>query len=294
MSLFLVFTVLCVAGTSALYLWRAARRRENARAKLSPHPADDPASDGRDIRSLLPRLLGVWERAGGRGARLRRFLLPTSLVLPVLALTRNPLLAIAAWPASTFTRRFLHRQRRGKARARKEEQVLEFIDSLSQSLRSGLSLRQSLELSLEDIGEELGVDVLEVLKDIRMGGGLEESLTLAAHRSTSPSLRITFTVLGLLHGKGGDLPRILERLRKRVAGGLEVRREARMLTAQSRASGYLVSSLPVVFLLLQAALNPRSLHPLFATGMGNLIVVTAVALNAAAFFLIRRMVNPEV
>jgi len=226
--------------------------------------------------------------------RLRRCILSTAVALAVLVFTRNPLLAIATWPAGTLARRLLSKQRSSKARARKEEQVLEFIDSLSQSLRSGLSLRQSLELSVEDIGEELGEDVLEVLKDIRMGGGLEESLTLAADRSTSPSLRLTFTVLGLLHGKGGDLPRILERLRKRVAGGLEVRREARMLTAQSRASGYLVSSLPAVFLLLQAALNPRSLQPLFATAMGNLIVITAVALNAAAFFLIRRMVNPEV
>jgi len=294
MSLFLVFTALCGASLSALYLWRAARRREIARARLSPRPAGDPANDASGPKSLLASLIGIWERAGGRRTRLRRYILPMGMVLAVLVFTRNPFLSIAAWPACTLARRFLHRQRSSKAWARKEEQVLEFIDSLSQSLRSGLSLRQSLELSLEDIGEELGVDVLEVLKDIRVGGGLEESLTRAADRSTSPSLRLTFTVLGLLHAKGGDLPRILDRLRKRVAGGLEVRREARMLTAQSRASGYLVSSLPAVFLLLQAALNPRSLHPLFTTAMGNLIVITAVALNAAAFYLIRKMVNPEV
>jgi tight adherence protein B len=127
-----------------------------------------------------------------------------------------------------------------------------------------------------------------------MGNGIEEALTGAADASPSPSLRLTFTVLGLLHSKGGDLPRILERLRKRVAEGLEVRREARILTSQSRASGYLVASLPPVFLLLQAVLNPHSLNPLFATPTGNLILVAATALNAAAFLIIRKMVNPEV
>jgi tight adherence protein B len=191
-------------------------------------------------------------------------------------------------------RRLLHGYRRSKERSRKEEQVLEFIDSLSQSLRAGLSLRQSLEVSLEDVGDELGEELSDILKDVRVGGGLEESLVKAAERSDSPSLRLTFIVLGLLHGKGGDLPRILERLRKRVAGGLEVRREARILTSQSRASGYLVACLPAVFLLLQAALNPRSLRPLLATPMGNLIIAVALALNAAAFLLIRRMIDPEV
>jgi tight adherence protein B len=119
-------------------------------------------------------------------------------------------------------------------------------------------------------------------------------MNAAAEGSTSPTLRLTFTVLGLLHGKGGDLPRILERLRKRVAEGLEVRREARILTSQSRASGYLVSCLPLVFLLLQAALNPRSLRPLFTTPAGNLIIAVALALNAAAFLIIRRLIEPEV
>jgi Flp pilus assembly protein TadB len=294
MSPFLVFTAFSVASLYAFQLRRAARRREKAHTILLHRPADNPPSDDNTLRALLPRLPALRERAGDRPLLLRRHLFSTTMMLAVLVLTRNPLLAVSAWPACTLVRRFLARQRLNKARIKKEEQVLEFIDSLSQSLRSGLSLRQSLDLSMEDVGEELGGDVLEVLKDIRMGGGLEESLTMAADNSTSPSLRLTFIILGLLHGKGGDLPRILEHLRRRVAGGLEVRREARILTSQSRASGYLVSSLPAVFLLLQAALNPHSLHPLFTTALGNLIVITAVALNAAAFFLIRRMVNPEV
>lgn len=294
MSLFLFFAALCGASLYALHLWRVSRRRESARAMLSADRKYGPAGRGNIPKAISYRLLSAWEKAGRRGTRLRRSALSMAVALAVLVFTRNPILAIATWPAGAMVRRFVQRSRSSKARARKEEQVLEFIDSLSQSLRSGLSLRQSLELSVEDIGEELGADVCEVLKDIRVGGGLEESLALAADRSTSPSLRLTFTVLGLLHAKGGDLPRILERLRKRVVGGLEVRREARMLTAQSRASGYLVSSLPLVFLLLQAALNPHSLQPLFTTATGNLIIITAVALNAAAFFLIRRMVNPEV
>jgi tight adherence protein B len=287
MFFLLVFSLQLLVIAAAFLARRTAMRRERARSMLSPENAP--------VKGFLPGLRAALRRRGEpRQAHARGIVFVAVTCVSAFVFTRNLFLAFSIWPASVVLRRLRERHRRGKARTRKEEQVLEFIDSLRQSLRSGLSLRQSLEISLEDVGEELGDEVAEILKDVRMGGGLEESLAMAAERSASPSPRLAFTVLGLIHGKGGDLPRILERLRKRVAEGLEVRREARILTSQSRASGYLVSSLPAVFLLVQAALNPRSLRPLFATPAGNLIIAVAIALNAAAFFLIRRMVDPEV
>jgi len=178
-------------------------------------------------------------------------------------------------------------------RRRKEEQVLELIDSLSQSLRSGLSLQQSLQAGLEDVGPEMRLEIQGILDDFRMGGSLDESLLRAAEAADIPSLRLVFLVTGLLHAKGGDIPRILDRLRRRVAEGVELRRELRSLTAQSRASGYLVSALPAAFLALQALLNPRSLHPLLSSSTGNLILLAALSLNAAAFVIMRKLLSQE-
>jgi tight adherence protein B len=287
MMFLLVFFALFASSLAAFMRLLRLRRRERALAALYPgsSSSDAPAPGilgAPSARSLIPE------------ASHRSNIIILVAALATLAITRSLLLASIAWPATMLARRLVNNYRRNRAATRKEEQVLEFIDSLSQSLRAGLSLRQSLEVSVEDIGEELGDDIRDILKDMRMGAGLEESLTAAAGNSSSASLRLTFSVLGLLHGRGGDLPRVLERLRKRVAGGLDARREARILTSQSRASGYLVSSLPAVFLLLQAALNPRSLNPLFATSTGNIIIAVALAMNAAAFLLIRRMVDQEV
>ena len=279
--------MLLIASSAALLARRSSLRHERAEAMLTGIPAAKPAS----LSLLRERLRGQATRPLTRRTS---FLLFVALGLVIFIFTRNIALAALPWPVSAVTQRLLKGHNRRKSQVKKEEQVLELIDSLNQSLRSGLSLQQSLEVCVEDVGEEMHGEIIEILKDLRLGSGLEEALAKAAQSSPTPSLKLTFTVLGLLHGKGGDLPRILERLRKRVAEGLEVRREARILTSQSRASGYLVSALPPVFLLLQAVLNPRSLSPLLSTPMGNLIIATAAGLNAAAFFLIRRIVNPEV
>ncbi len=231
------------------------------------------------LREATRRVL----KPGGK----ERFLMLVACTV-ALAVTRNPLLCMLPLLLPPL-RRFL-RQYRGRRKAqRKEEQVLELIDSLTQSLRSGLSLQQSLQVCMEDVGTELGEELGELIGEINTGGGLEESLLRAAERSPVPSLRLTLTVLGLLHGRGGDLPRVLDRMRGRISEGLEARRELRMVTSQSRASGYLVSALPLAFLAIQAALNPSSLKPMLTTPAGNLLALVAMALNAAAFLVIRRM-----
>lgn len=275
------------ASLAALHSGLSARRRERSFLLLSEKPQRAPFR----WPELFRRLSHRDGRPLRRGARA---IFLAAIGVAIFALTRNPLLALLPWPAFHLLRGILEKRKKRGSETRKEEQVLELIDSLGQSLRSGLSLQQSLEICVEDVGEEMRVEITRLLKELRLGGGLEETLSQAAASTSAPSLKLTFTVLSLMHGKGGDLPHILERLRRRVAGGLEARREARILTSQSRVSGYLVSALPPVFLLLQAALNPQSLRPLLTSPTGNLIIAVALALNAGAFLIIRKLVSPGV
>ncbi|OFW55420.1 MAG: hypothetical protein A2V52_07565 [Actinobacteria bacterium RBG_19FT_COMBO_54_7] len=276
------------ASLICLRLSRSKLRSEKIQDLLTGAPSRKPEerSPHRFFSSFhLPDLAGLPGPV--------RFATTFGIGFAVFVFTTNPLLAILPWPVLKLGDRLLKGYRERKSRARKEEQMVEFIDSLIQSLRSGLSLQQSLELATGDLGDEMRSELVAILKELRMGSGLEETLTKAAVGTQTPALKLSFTVLGLLHGKGGDLPRILERLRKRAAEGIDVRREARILTSQSRASGYLVSALPVVFLLIQGALNPKSLQPLLSTPSGNLIILVALTLNATAFVFIRKIVNQE-
>lgn len=262
---------------------RRARREAACRALMSG--ASSPISERGFPARARNSFLAAFK---GRG----RFLLSAIPGTAILAFTGNPALAVLVFSTPFLVSRIRSRLDTRKSEQNMEEQILDLIDSLSQSLRSGLSLQQSLEASIEDVGKELAGEIESVLKEIQTGGGLEESLLKAAAASSSPSMRLTLTVLGLLHGKGGDLPRFLDRMRKRVAEVVDMRRETRMLTSQSRASGYLVSALPLAFLLIQAVLNPASLHPLLSTTAGSAVTFLALLLNGAGFYIIQRLANP--
>lgn len=271
----------------SLLLFRAYLRSERKEIASSLLAAGRDSQPPGRIGSRRER----WRTLLSRG---RERLISLGACAVLLALTWNPLLVLLAILLLPVMRRSFRDHRARRKSAKKEGQVVELLDSLTQSLRSGLSLQQALEVSMEDVGRELGEEVQDLVMEVRAGGGLEESLLRAAERSHSPALRLTFTVLGLLHGKGGDLPRVLDRLRERVYEGLEARREMRAATSQSRVSGYLVSALPLLFLFIQAVLSPSSLRPLLATPTGNLLAMVALFLNGAAFLLIRRLTQPEV
>ncbi len=278
--------VLFLISLLLLTFYSRQSRREAVRRAL-----EDGSSSSVFGHGFSARALRTFPKALTGRRRLLLYAIPGSVLL---AFTGNPLLAVLASSAPFLVSRIRSRLETRKSEQKMEEQILDFIDSLNQSLRSGLSLQQSLEASVEGLGGELGGEIESVLKEIQTGGGLEESLLKSAAASSSPSMRLTLTVLGLLHGKGGDLPRLLDRMRKRVADIVEMRRETRMLTSQSRASGYLVSALPLGFLLIQAVLNPSSLRPLFSTTTGSLVTVLALLLNGAGFYIIQRLANPVI
>lgn len=259
------------------------REKERAR-RLLERPGEKAAE-----APFLPDWKHLLERLNLLQGK-RRFLVACILFL-LLHLLTGSLVPSLALPALFLAGKRIRLGRPLKGKHDAEEEVVEFIDSLGQSLRAGFSLHQALEHSLRDVEGELHGILAPVVEEARMGRDLKGVLRRAGRETTLPSLRLTFTVLGLMHAKGGDLPRILDRLRRRVMDGVEARRETRVLTTQGRVSGYLVAALPLVFLLLQSFISPGSLKVLLTTAAGNIILAAAVLLDAGAFLIIRRLVQ---
>lgn len=209
----------------------------------------------------------------------------------IIVLRGNPLPILLIPLGMALTKRSISKRVERKRRSNLDEQTIDLLDSIGQSLKAGFSLTQALELSLEDVGDEMRQEIGPSVMAIRMGESPESALQNLCRRTASPSLRLLCNTLALLHSKGGDIPRITHILREKVAESQEMRRELETLTAQSRISGYLVSALPGIFLFIQASLNPRSVSPLFLTPIGNLIGVIGLAMNLLGFLSVRRILE---
>lgn len=285
---FLTTTMFLLLSWHFLGKHMRAKKAERLLSHLCPLPAGGGKGEGGETLKLLGRLWGKLAKNQDRWP------LPVAALMALPFLLRgNPLPALLVPVGAAITKRTLAKRSVIKRVALLEEQVTDLLDSLSQSLRAGNSLSQALELSLEDVEEELRQEISPAVMALKMGESPETSLSRLAEITSSQSLRLLCRTLVLLHAKGGDIPRILERLRDKISESRDIRRELEAMTAQSRASGYLVSALPGVFLLLQASTNPRSVSPLLLTPLGNLLGALALGMNLAGFLAVRRIVDLE-
>lgn len=158
------------------------------------------------------------------------------------------------------------------------EQLPELLQQMSSTIRSGLSLPQTIAQISADLPAPAGVEMRRVAIEHRIGRTLSESLDDLAERMDSQDLRWAVRAIDINRRTGGDLARILRRLDATIRARNQVRGHVRSLTAEGRLSGLVLTALPPCLLLAIALVNPTFLNPLFDNLIGQAVLVVSTAL----------------
>jgi tight adherence protein B len=73
-----------------------------------------------------------------------------------------------------------------------------------------------------------------------------------------------------------------------------MRNEVMALTAQGRASGWVLAALPIGLAAILSFINPGYLQPLIEEPIGHIAIVAALTLELVGFFAIQKIVDIEV
>ena len=87
---------------------------------------------------------------------------------------------------------------------------------------------------------------------------------------------------------------MLDRVAETVRERFELRRLVRTLTAQGRMSRWVLTSLPILLLVVITLLNPRYVSPLYSHSTGRVLLVAAAVMVAGGSLVIRRIINIKV
>lgn len=177
---------------------------------------------------------------------------------------------------------------------RLERQLPDVAAAIAAGLRAGLSLGQALDFVVRHQSHPSAQEFGLTLREHRVGLTLETALENLSKRNESRDLALLVATLGVARDLGGGLAEALERfaaaLRRRLA--LEDRIDA--LTAQGRMQGWIMGLLPIVIGAALGLMDPGFLQALFGSAIGWVTLCIIVVLEAAGFFLIRRIVRIEV
>ena len=174
------------------------------------------------------------------------------------------------------------------------EQLPDVLTLLVGSLRAGHGLSQALEMLVEEIQPPARVEFQRVMRAVGLGAPIQGALQDMARRVGSDDLDLVVVAITAQYEMGGNLAETLDTIGETVRDRINLLREVRVLTAQQRATGYILAALPVVTGLAIFLVSPDYMRGLFEPGWVRLIPVAAVVLQLIGFLIMRRIVDIEV
>lgn len=178
-----------------------------------------------------------------------------------------------------------------KRASRLNGQIVDLIDVLASSLRSGFGFVQSLELAARQQGDPLGHELRITLRELALGVGTDEAIERLGARAADDDLDIVLTAVLIQRRVGGDLAEVLDNIAHVIRDRVRVRGEVKTLTSQARMSAWIVGLLPIGLSIVISAMEPHYLDPLFFDPGGRVLLLGAGTLQIVGFLAVRRIAS---
>jgi tight adherence protein B len=161
--------------------------------------------------------------------------------------------------------------------------------SLVSGVRVGLGLRQALVHVTEQSKDPARKELTRVIGTANLGTSLFDALDELGQRMAFAESQMMARVIRVQSQAGGDLASVLEHLADTIRDRRRLARRISALTAQARASAWVLGGLPLFFLAFIMLTQPALRDALLYTFIGHVVVFLAVALDIMAIFVLVRM-----
>jgi tight adherence protein B len=165
------------------------------------------------------------------------------------------------------------------------------IDMMARSLRAGHSTSAAIEIMAQGAPEPACSEFSEVFRQQNFGLPLRDALMQLIDRVPSADLRVLVTAIVVQRETGGNLVEVLDRTTNVIRERQRIQGEIRVQTAQGRLTGWILTLLPVVVMLLINVMDPGYSKPLFHDPFGHKLLMLCGCLIVLGAFFINRIIN---
>jgi tight adherence protein B len=182
-------------------------------------------------------------------------------------------------------------------RRRVKKFVLQMVDALalmSNGMKSGLSIVQSLGLVTEEMADPIKQEFSLILSQNKLGVPLEEAFTGLSNRIESDDVEMFVTSVNILKETGGNLAETFDIIVATIRDRIKVESKIDAMTAQGLYQGVLVMAIPPILGFVFYQSDPDFMRPLFTTTLGWVLIMVIFLLEAVGFFVIMKIIKIDV
>lgn len=175
-----------------------------------------------------------------------------------------------------------------------DESLVESLATVSSSLRAGLTLKDSLVVSVQNCPAAFSNEVTRVLKDYRFGASIEHALDGVRKRIQTQNANIAFGALIIGTQLGGRIPDILNRIVTTIREVDRVEGRLKALTAQGRAQGTILCAMPIIVSVGIYLMDQEKMLFMMSSPVGKVLIGLAVFLEIVGILVTLKVMKLDV
>jgi len=175
-----------------------------------------------------------------------------------------------------------------------EQQLPEALDIIKRSLRAGHPFVAAVKLVAEDLEGPVAREFEVTAADLSFGSDPRAALMAMVARVPSLTLMGFVTAVLIQRETGGNLAEILDHISTLIRDRGRFQRQVRSLSAEGRASAWVLTLMPFGLAALLYVTTPDYLTVMFEDPIGQRILLGTGALMLVGVFWMRRLIRIEV
>ncbi|MFI5282393.1 MAG: type II secretion system F family protein [Candidatus Dormibacterales bacterium] len=173
-------------------------------------------------------------------------------------------------------------------------QLGDTLTLLSNALKAGYSFAQAIDSVAKNAVAPISDEFGRAVREMNLGGSPDEALANITKRIASADFDLVATAYAIHRTVGGNLAEILDNIAYTIRERVRIKGEISTLTAQARASGTLITFLPIVLSAFMYFVTPSYFRPMFENFVGWVLIAIGLFMIFVGNLIIRRIVAIEV
>jgi len=181
------------------------------------------------------------------------------------------------------------------------DQLGDMLNLMVNGLRAGYSTMQAMEAVSRELPSPISDEFRRVVQEMQIGIPMEKSLDNMMRRIPSEDLDFVVTAINVQREVGGNLAEILDTISFTIRERVRIKGEIRVMTAQVRSSGIILSLLPIFLGLAIWFVSPEYIgtffdpNPILPQPLCGIVAVSViVGMIATGYFVMGKIADIEV
>ena len=206
----------------------------------------------------------------------------------------SPILALIGIPVGYFAPGFFLKFRQRRRLKAFNNQLGDTVVLLSNALKAGYSFAQAMATIARSAPAPMSDEFTRAVREMNLGITVDDALEHMNARIQSEDFDLMVTAVQIHRVVGGNLAEILDTIAFTIRERIRIQGEIRTLTAQARASGYIITALPFGLTGILTVLSPSYILPLFKEPLGWAMLALALIMMFIGYSIIRKISDIEV